>query len=203
MSRVPETTKSRTRTAASRNGAKPKRVKRLDLGCGKNKREGFFGIDYSPDCQADMVWDLWETPWPIAAHCVEEVFCSHVVEHIPHHRAGWDRDGWWIFFDELHRVMRKGGTAEFLCPYVMNGRAFWDPTHVRFIHETTWYYLDAEWRKAQGLDHYRVKCDFEVITIDTIGVSDDFMSRNHEQQNFSRVHYWNVLGDLRVLLKAR
>ncbi len=48
-----------------------------------------------------------------------------------------------------------------------------------------------------------MKCDFEVITIDTVGVSDDFMSRNHEQQNFSRAHYWNVLGDLRVLLKAR
>ncbi len=174
---------------------------KLDIACGQNKKKGFKGIDIEGD--AEIRWDLNETPWPIKTSSVKEVFCSHYVEHIPHHRPGWERDGWWIFFDELHRVMRKEAVAEFLCPYVMNGRAFWDPTHVRFIHEQTWYYLDMQWREANGLDHYRVKCDFEVVTIDTVGVSDDFMSRNHEQQNFSRAHYWNVLGDLRVLLKAR
>jgi hypothetical protein len=175
--------------------------RKLDIACGQNKQPGFKGIDVAGD--PDILWDLNETPWPIKTSSVGQVFCSHYVEHIPHHRPGWDRDGWWIFFDELHRVMKKDAVAEFLCPYVMNGRAFWDPTHVRFIHEQTWYYLDRQWREAQRLDHYPVKCDFEVVTIDTTGVPDDFMARNHEQQMFARTHYWNALGDLRVLLKAR
>lgn len=175
--------------------------RKLDIACGQNKQPGFKGIDIAGD--ADIVWDLNETPWPIKTSSVREVFCSHYVEHIPHHREGWDRDGWWRFFDELHRVMTKGGTAEFIHPYAMHARAFWDPTHVRYIHEMAWYYLDRSWREAQGLDHYFVSCDFEIITIDATGLADDFMSRNAEMQAYARNHYWNVIPDLRVLLKAR
>ena len=203
MSAVPETKKQRTRTATSRNGAKPKRVKRLDLGCGKNKQDGFFGIDMSPNSDADLVWDLWETPWPIAANCVEEVFCSHVVEHIPHWRPGWELDGWWRFFDELWRVMKNEATGEFIHPYAMSARAFWDPTHTRYVHDMTWHYLNREWREANGLDHYCGECDFEIVTLSLLGVQDDYLSRNIEQQTFSRNHYWNVVPDLGVLIKAR
>ena len=80
-------------------------------------------------------------------------------------------------------------------------RAFWDPTHVRFIHEVTWYYLSKEWREMQGLDHYDVDCDFEVVTINT-DLQGELASRNQETQDFARNHYWNAVGDLRVLLKA-
>ena len=82
-------------------------------------------------------------------------------------------------------------------------RAFWDPTHVRFIHEVTWYYLDVNWRQAQGLDHYDVTCDFEVVTIEGTGLADELAARSQETQNFARNHYWNTIPDLRVILKAR
>jgi hypothetical protein len=175
--------------------------KRLDVGCGKNKQQGFKGIDIAPDSQADIIHDLWEVPWPIKANCVEEAFSSHLVEHIPHHRPGWTQDGFFRFFDELYRVMKKDGTVQIHHPYVKNDRAFWDPTHVRYIHEVTWYYLSAEWRKMQGLDHYDVSCDFEVVTINT-DLQGDLGSRSQEVQGFARNHYWNAVGDLMVLLKA-
>lgn len=175
--------------------------KKLDIACGQNKQPGFKGIDLAGD--ADIVWDLNETPWPIKTGCVQQVFCSHYVEHIPHWRPGWERDGWWMFFDELYRVMRKEAVAEFHHPYVMSPRAFWDPTHTRFIHEQTWYYLDPNWRSANGLDHYPIKADFEVVTIDATGVQDEYLARNMETQNFQRTHYWGVIADLRVLLKKR
>ena len=175
--------------------------KKLDIACGVNKQEGFKGIDISGD--ADIIHDLNETPWPIKSNSVEQVFCSHYVEHIPHWRPGWELDGWWRFFDELYRVMKNDAVGEFIHPYAMSARAFWDPTHVRFIHEQTWYYLDKTWREREGLDHYRVSCDFEVVSIDAMGVSDEYVSRNQETQNFQRNHYWNVLGDLNVLLRKR
>lgn len=174
-------------------------VKRLDIACGQNKQKGFKGIDIAGD--ADITHDLNETPWPIKASSVEEVFCSHYVEHIPHWRPGWDRDGWWRFFDELYRVMKPEGMAFFVHPYVKSSRAFWDPTHVRFIHEQTWYYLSAEWRQMNGLDHYPVSCNFEVVNI-SASVPDDFASRNAEMQNFARAHYWDVIPDLQVHIKA-
>ncbi len=175
--------------------------KKLDVACGQNKQVGFTGIDIAGD--ADIVHNLNVIPWPIKTSSVESVFCSHYVEHIPHHREGWERDGWWMFFDELWRVMKDGAQAEFIHPYVRSDRAFWDPTHVRFIHEVTWHYLDRNWREVQGLDHYPVKCDFEVVTLSLLGIPDDYLARNVETQNFQRAHFWNVVNDLGVLIKAR
>lgn len=186
------------------NGAKTVKIhapKKLDIACGRNKQEGFKGIDLGGD--ADIVHDLLEVPWPIKSNSVEQVFCSHFVEHLPHWRPGWELDGWWRFFDELWRVMKDGATGEFIHPYAMSARAFWDPTHTRYVHDMTWHYLNREWREANGLDHYCGECDFEIVTLSLLGVQDDYLSRNIEQQNFARNHYWNVVPDLGVLIKAR
>ena len=183
---------------ASRNGTQVA-VKKLDIACGRNKQAGFKGIDLAGD--ADIIWDLNDTPWPIKANSVREAFCSHYVEHIPHWRPGWEADGWFRFFDELYRIMHKDGQAEFIHPYVTSVRAFWDPTHTRYIHETSWYYLNAEWREANHLDHYPVKCNFEIVTLSMLGIGDEYLTHNLERQQFQRNHYWNVIPDLGVLIK--
>ena len=193
---------AKTKVPPTTNGERKVKIhapKKLDIACGQNKQHGYKGIDIAGD--ADILHDLNEIPWPIKTSSVEEAFCSHYVEHIPHWRPGWERDGWWRFFDEVHRVMKTGAQIQIHHPYVKSDRAFWDPTHVRFIHEVSWYYLSAEWRKIQGLDHYDVQCDFEVITINT-DLQGDLASRNHEAQNFARNSYWNAVGDLMVILKA-
>jgi predicted SAM-dependent methyltransferase len=173
---------------------------KLDIACGQNKAEGFTGIDLAGD--ADIVHDLFSFPWPIADGVVEEVNCSHFVEHIPHALPGQTVDGWWLFWDEVHRITKPGAVVNVTHPYVKSDRAFWDPTHVRFIHEQTWYYLDAEWRKAQGLDHYPVTADFNVVTISG-SIADDIATRALEVQTFARAHYWNALGDLTIRLERR
>lgn len=191
-------------TTRKRNGSGQVKLyapQKLDLACGQRKKEGFKGIDLAGD--ADIVWNLNEVPWPIKTSSVKEAYCSHYVEHIPHWQPGWTEDGWWRFFGELYRVMRNGAVAEIIHPYAMHGRAFWDPTHVRYINEITWYYLDREWRQRELIDHYASDCDFEIVTVEAVGLADEFMSRNMELQTFARTHYWNVIPDLRVLLKAR
>ena len=195
------TTPTKTDTANGKTDMKIHAPRRLDIACGQNKQSGFKGIDLAGD--ADIIHDLNEYPWPIKTSSVHEAHCSHYAEHIPHWRPGWDKDGWWLFWDEVHRIMRKDAVIEVIHPYVKHERAFWDPTHVRFIHEVTWYYLSKDWRVAQGLDHYGGSCDFEVITVDGVGIADDQMTRNLEQQGFARNHYWNVIPDLRILLKAK
>lgn len=176
-------------------------VKKLDIACGQDKKKGFKGIDLSGD--ADITHDLNITPWPIKTNTVEEVNCVHYVEHIPHHRPEWGtKDGWFVFFDELHRILKPDGVAEFIHPYVWHARAFWDPTHVRFIHEVTWYYLSRQWREANQLDHYQADCDFEVVTIEGVGLSDESNSWNQERQQFSRNHYINLIPDLHVIIRA-
>jgi predicted SAM-dependent methyltransferase len=58
--------------------------KKLNLACGQNKGEGFFGIDVVKTEATDAVIDLEKYPWDIESESAEEIFCSHYVEHINH-----------------------------------------------------------------------------------------------------------------------
>jgi hypothetical protein len=178
-----------------------KHTGKLDLACGQNKQEGFTGIDIAGNY--DIQHDLLVVPWPIAKDSVDETFSSHFVEHIPHYRPEFNNvDGWWVFFNELYRVSKPDSKHTFVHPYAKSDRAFWDPTHTRYIHETTWYYLNKNWRESQGLDHYHATCDFEVVVISGNGIADSIVNKHHEAQAFARQHYWNALADLVVELKA-
>ena len=176
---------------------------RLDLGSGSNLRPGFEGVDIAPSPDVTHVVDLFQYPWPFETGSVAEVNISHFMEHVPEYRPEYGgRSGFFLFWEEVHRICKKGALIHVVHPYVMSVRAFWDPTHVRFIHEMTWYYLDPAWRAANGLGHYTT-CDFEVVVISGTGISDDIANRTAEHQAYARSHYWNVIPDLTVELKRR
>jgi hypothetical protein len=123
---------TRTKTPNGKTDVLIHAPRKLDIACGQRKQAGYKGIDIAGN--PDIVHDLNDFPWPIKTSSVKEVFCSHYVEHIPHWMPGWERDGWWMFFDELYRIMAKGATALFFHPYAKSDRAFWDPTHTRYVH---------------------------------------------------------------------
>lgn len=176
---------------------------KLNLGAGQRPVEGFQGVDIKKGPGIDHVTNLFQAPWPWPDNSVEETYSAHLVEHIPHYRPEYAGiDGWWVFFNELYRVCKPDAKSVFVHPYVKHERAFWDPTHTRYIHEVTWYYLSRAWREVQGLDHYDATCDFEVVVIQGTGVADNVAARNHEHQAFARESYWNVIPDLVVELKA-
>lgn len=59
----------------------PKTVK-LDLGCGQNPRDGFEGVDlFAPNVKHRV--NLFQFPFPFESDSVDEIHCSHFVEHIP------------------------------------------------------------------------------------------------------------------------
>jgi hypothetical protein len=175
---------------------------KLDLGCGEHPREGFEGVDIAAGEKVTHVVDLFAFPWPFEDGSVKEVNISHFIEHVPHYRPEWTKDGWFMFWEEVHRITKPGALVHVVHPYSRSDRAFWDPTHVRFIHEMSWYYLDPGWREANGLGHYTT-ADFEVVVISGNGIADDIANRNAEYQAFARGHYFNVIADLAVELKRR
>lgn len=108
-----------------------------------------------------MKWklDVLQFPWPWEDSSVDEIHCSHFIEHIPMElRDG--QDLFFAFFDEVYRVLKPEGSATFIWPDLQTTRAFMDPTHRRFIPKESMLYLNADWRKQNRLDHYRVKCNF-------------------------------------------
>lgn len=186
---------------------------RLDIGCGKNKRAGFVGIDAMKFDGVDHVLDVRKTPWPWPDESIDEVFSSHFVEHL----TGAERIP---FFNELYRVMKVGAQAQIITPDWSNACAYGDPTH-QWPPMSGWYpfYLHKPWREGvpdgkggwalnpQGqpmtpnAPHVGYTCDFDFQN--GIGWDQSVMTRNEEWRGFAAAHYVNAARDLYVNLTKR
>lgn len=168
---------------------------RLDLGSGPNKRDGFTGVDILPfDGKVDQVFDLRKSPWPWKSESVDEVHSSHFIEHL----TGPERV---VFFNELHRVMRKDAKATIIVPHWSSGRAYGDLTHQwPPVVEFFWYYVDRAWREANA-PHVGLTCDFHATW--GYSVTPAWQARNQETQMFGLNHYREVAQDMITTLVCR
>ena len=173
---------------------------KLDIGCGKNKREGFTGVDQYEMDNVDIVCDL-RKPWPFEDDSIEEIYCSHFIEHL----ESKDRVH---FYNELYRVMKKDAKATVIVPHWCSNRAYGDPTHAwPPVSEMSFYYLSQVWRKTQAphTDSFYnkdgFKCDFEA----TWGYSmhPTIMTRNQEFQQFAIGFYKEAAQDMIATLTKR
>jgi hypothetical protein len=57
---------------------------RFNMGCGMERLPGYLGVDKNSD-RADIRMDVFELSLP--ENCAEEVLASHLIEHLPQHRA--------------------------------------------------------------------------------------------------------------------
>lgn len=177
---------------------KAQKLFRLDLACGNNKQADFVGVDLIKDgTEADVQHDLSKYPWPFEDNSVDEIFCSHFLEHIPHGDSY--NDGLFDFFNEVWRIMKPGARARFVVPYYASVRSIQDPTHHRAIGEPTFLYFNAEWRKVNRLEHYPIKANFDIEKIDH-AVSEEYVGKSQEAVQFAAAHYWNVVNDIAVTL---
>jgi SAM-dependent methyltransferase len=176
---------------------------RIDLGSGQRPADGWTGWDlWAPETASVRRVDLMEFPWPAETASVDELRCSHYIEHIPMGCTSDGRDLLLAFFDEAYRVLKPGGKMTVVWPALQSVRAFQDPTHRRFIPAETMLYLDAAWRKANALDHYRVTCDFGLEALNPT-VDQAFTLRAPEAQAWMLRGMWNVAVDHIAVLVRR
>lgn len=165
---------------------------KIDLGCGSNKANGHVGIDITKvGTQADIVHDLNIYPYPFENESVEEIFCSHFIEHV---------DDLILFMNECWRILKKGGEITFIAPYYTSYRAWADPTHKRSISEATFFYYDQEWRERNKLLHYPIHTDFKILDF-SYHYHPDFKGKTDEEIKYAANHYWNVYEDIKTKLK--
>lgn len=128
---------------------------KLDLGCGKAKREGYIGVDSRQFDGVDVVCNLGQDRWPWGDDTVDEAHCSHMVEHLtPSERIH--------FVNELHRVLKKGGKCQIIVPHWASCRAYGDLTHQWPPVTEFWFgYLNRAWREANAPHGDTYTCDFD------------------------------------------
>lgn len=110
-------------------------VTKLELGCGSNKREGFFGIDILAAPGVDLVLDYENNPLPFATDSIDYVYSSHSFEHITRYPE---------VLRELLRVCRHDATIEIWTPYGKSddGLLF---GHYTFFSETSFKHICFEY----------------------------------------------------------
>lgn len=160
---------------------------KIDLGCGKNKREGFLGVDSIAFEGVDVVADLRQK-WPWEDDSVDEVHASHFVEHL----TAPERIH---FVNELYRVLKKGGKAMVITPHWASCRAYGDLTHQwPPVSEFWFYYLKEEWRAVNAPHNQDYRCNFDT----TWGYSQhpSIVPRNQEFQQFALQFYKEAAQDM-------
>ncbi len=175
---------------------------RLDLASGQSPREGFTGVDkFAPNAQKV---DLFKFPWPWADNSVDEIHCSHFIEHIPMEEVTYadgvtKKDALFAFFDEVYRILKPEGSALIIWPHLKSARAFQDPTHRRFIPFEMLQYLDRNWRLANKLDHYQVNCHFQYSW--AWGYDSSLNARVDEVKAKMFRESWDIIIDVHATLK--
>ena len=116
----------------------------LDLGCGKKKRPGAIGVDYSDRHNADVIHDLNVFPYPFESDSIDQVFLDNVLEHL---------DKPMRVMEEVHRITKLGGDIKVIVPYFRSYWAFIDPTHKTFYTVDSFAYYDPRHIICQRYDY--------------------------------------------------
>lgn len=187
--------------------AKKKEVKlvKLDIGSGGNKiSPEHIGIDMYKMKGVDVVCNVGKEKLPYKDNSVDEIYASHFLEHLTNLGDKWERTH---FFNEIYRVLKKGGKATLIFPHWCSNRYYGDPTHKEPFSEMGFYYLSKEWRETQA-PHSDKKwnkngynCDFEAVWGYTM--REDILTRNAEYQQNAMANFKEVIQDIQATLTKR
>jgi len=85
---------------------------KLNIGCGKDKKEGFVNLDASDLVDDDVVHDLNVFPYPFEDNSVDYIEAHHILEHL---------DKPFNVMRELHRILKHDGVLSIKVPHFSRG----------------------------------------------------------------------------------
>ncbi len=184
-------------------------MKRLNLGCGFDKREGWVNADNFTECGPDLLLDIRQTPWLIQDNEYDYILLKHVLEHV-----GQGFDEFAAIMREIYRVASPNGTIEIHVPHYRHETWWSDPTHLRAFTPLTFQMMSKrqndEWiaKKANYtmLAHV-MKVDFEVI--EAVQVYDPIWWKKIETGEITKEQlrsladtHWGIVKELQVKLRV-
>jgi hypothetical protein len=95
--------------------------KKLELGCGTRKPEGFYGVDRVDTEATDLVQDLDSENWDLPPNHFEEIRAIDLFEHLENPVN---------FLEEVHRIAEFGAEIVIKAPH-LSSQNWTDPTHKR------------------------------------------------------------------------
>lgn len=94
-------------------------MKKLNLGCGKDLKEGYINID-AVDYGGNLIHDLNFFPYPFDDNTFDEIYCSHILEHL---------NNFHNTITELYRIAKPNCIINVYAPFFLNTKYFGEPDH--------------------------------------------------------------------------
>lgn len=184
-------------------------LRKLNLGCGFDKRPGFVNADNFAECEPDVRLDIESPPWPFQDGEFDHILMKHVLEHV-----GADLSGFKRVMRELYRVLAHDGVLEIHVPHFRHDTWWSDPTHVRAFTPLTFRMMSRrqndEWMAARAnytMLAYLLEVDFEMV--EGLQVYDPAYAAKIASGEMSREavraladRQWGVVKELQVKLRA-
>lgn len=120
-------------------------MKKLNLGCGIDIREGYVNLDYVKSPGIDIVHNVEKTPYPFDDNSFDEIYASHVLEHT--------EGDWFRIINELHRILKKNGLLIVKVPHFTSAVAFIE-NHRRFFRYRS-FESQEEQKTLKALDQIK------------------------------------------------
>lgn len=166
---------------------------KLNVGCGRDIREGYVNIDGADLPGIDFVVDLDDcaaTPLPLPDDHFLELELIHVLEHLHNPLP---------LMQELWRVAAPGARLLVRVPHAGHDDAWVDPTHVRGVTPGTFAYFGQP--KYVDMD-YGYTGDWRVERCVVAVLRDVFDKIGRERMREAVVMYRNVAKEIAVELIA-
>jgi ubiquinone/menaquinone biosynthesis C-methylase UbiE len=105
---------------------------KLNIGAGLDVKKNFINLDSIKLPCIDVVHDLDILPWPFDDNTFDELYCSHVLEHVKDLPAT---------MQEIQRICIPGARIIIRVPHFSCGVSYRDPTHKRLFSYFTFDYF--------------------------------------------------------------
>ena len=126
---------------------------KLNLGCGVDIKKYYVNLDFIKNKGVDVVHDLNKTPYPFKENYFDEIYASHVLEHL-------DGD-WFSLIREFGRILKKDGLLIVKVPHFSSAVAFME-NHRRFFRYRSFESFEDQ-RTMRALDQ-KTEYKFKVIS---------------------------------------
>ncbi len=114
-------------------------INKLNLGCGRDIKEGYINLDIAKIEGVDVVHDIEKGHLPFKDDFFEEVYICHTLEHLGNFTE---------IMKELYRVCKKDAIIKIKSPYFASMTAFGSPTHKCFFSLGSFdYFLPNNYNK--------------------------------------------------------
>jgi predicted SAM-dependent methyltransferase len=110
-------------------------TKKLNLGCGKDVKQGYINLDSARLKGVDVVWNLEKYPWPFKDDTFDEVLAIDVLEHLSDKIKP---------LEELWRITKDNAKIIIQVPNWNCEDAWVDPTHKQPYTNKSFDFFDPE-----------------------------------------------------------